>query len=91
MGFPIAVIEAKNWDKPLTEGVAQAKNCAGKMALRFAYATNGMGICGIDMETGKEGELPSYLAGIPLHCDGYGRQNSEVVFTLGAVAMPHCF
>ena len=46
--------------KQLTEGVAQAKNYAGKMAVRFTYATNGQGIYGIDMETGKEGELPRY-------------------------------
>jgi type I restriction enzyme, R subunit len=56
----LAVIEAKAWDQELTEGVAQAKNYAGKMAVRFAYATNGQGIYGIDMETGKEGELPLY-------------------------------
>src|SRR5204862_1349024 len=37
----LAVIEAKAWDKPLTEGVAQAKEYAGKMEVRFAYATNG--------------------------------------------------
>ena len=46
--------------KPLTEGVAQAKNYAGKLAIRFTYATNGQGIYGIDMETGTEGELPRY-------------------------------
>ena len=56
----LAVTEAKAWDKPLTEGVAQAKDYAAKMAVRFAYATNGQGIYGIDMQTGKEGERPSY-------------------------------
>ena len=56
----LAVIEVKAWDEPLTEGVAQAKNYAGKLAIRFAYATNGQGIYGIDMETGKEGEVPHY-------------------------------
>jgi type I restriction enzyme R subunit len=56
----LAVDEAKAWDKPLTEGVGQAKDYAAKMAVRFAYATNGRGIYGIDMETGKEGELPRY-------------------------------
>jgi hypothetical protein len=30
----LAVIEAKAWDKPLTEGVAQAKNYAEKLAIR---------------------------------------------------------
>jgi type I restriction enzyme R subunit len=56
----LAVIEAKAWDEELTEGVGQAKDYAGKMAVRFAYASNGQGIYGIDMETGKEGELPRY-------------------------------
>ncbi len=56
----LAVIEAKAWNEELTEGVAQAKNYAGKLAIRHAYATNGQGIYGIDMETGKEGETPRY-------------------------------
>jgi len=37
----LAVVEAKAWDEALTEGVAQAKNYAGKLAVRFAYSTNG--------------------------------------------------
>jgi type I restriction enzyme R subunit len=53
----LAVVEAKAWDEELTEGVAQAKNYAGKLAIRYTYSTNGQGIYGIDMETGKEGEL----------------------------------
>jgi type I restriction enzyme R subunit len=56
----LAVIEAKAWDKALTEGVGQAKDYAGKLAVRFAYASNGQGIYGIDMESGSEGELPAY-------------------------------
>ena len=56
----LAVDEAKAWDKPLTEGVGQAKDYAGKMAVRFAYATNGQGIYAIDMETGKECEIAAY-------------------------------
>jgi type I restriction enzyme, R subunit len=56
----LAVDEAKAWDKPLTEGVGQAKDYAGKMAVRFAYATNGQGIYAMDMQTGKEGEITSY-------------------------------
>ena len=56
----LAVVEAKAWDKELTEGVGQAKDYSGKMAVRFAYATNGQGIYGIDMETGREGELVNY-------------------------------
>ncbi len=56
----LAVIEAKAWDKPLTEGVAQAKDYATKIAVRFTYATNGQGIYGIDMHTGKEGDQLRY-------------------------------
>src|SRR5476651_1069064 len=56
----LAVIEAKAWDKALTEGLAQAKNYAAKMAIRYTYCTNGQAIYGVDMETGKESELPVY-------------------------------
>ena len=56
----LAVNEAKAFEKVLTEGVAQAKDYATKMALRWAYATNGQGIYGIDMQTGKEGEESRY-------------------------------
>ena len=47
----LAVIEAKAWNAALTEGVAQAKNYAGKLAVRFTYATNGQGIYAIDMQS----------------------------------------
>lgn len=56
----LAVIEAKAWDEALTEGVAQAKNYAGKLAIRFAYATNGQGVYEIDMQGGNEGERAGY-------------------------------
>src|SRR5438094_3379566 len=56
----LAVIEAKPWDEALTEGVAQAKNYAGKLAIRFTYASNGQGIYGIDMKEGTEGDVPRY-------------------------------
>jgi type I restriction enzyme, R subunit len=56
----LAVIEAKAWNELPTEGVGQAKDYAAKMEIRFAYATNGQAIYGIDMETGQEGEAPRY-------------------------------
>jgi type I restriction enzyme R subunit len=56
----LGVIEAKAWDKPLTAGVGQAKDYSTKMAVRFAYSTNGKGIYAIDMQTGKEGEINNY-------------------------------
>ncbi len=54
------IIEAKEWHLGLTEGVAQAKNYAEKMAIRYTYASNGQGVYGIDMVTGKEGEKPGF-------------------------------
>ncbi len=56
----LAVIEAKAWDKPHTEGVGQAKRYAAKLAVRFTYATNGQAIYGIDMATGAEGDVAAY-------------------------------
>ena len=56
----LAVIEAKALDRALTEGVGQAKDYAGKLAVRFAYASNGRGLYAIDMQTGREGALAAY-------------------------------
>jgi type I restriction enzyme R subunit len=56
----LAVIEAKAWDRPLTEGVAQAKDYAAKLKLRFTYATNGQGVYAIDMQTGVESEIAGF-------------------------------
>lgn len=56
----LAVVEAKAWNKPYTEGVGQAKGYAKRLSVRFAYATNGQAIYGIDMETGAEGDAPRY-------------------------------
>ena len=50
----LGVVEAKADTEALTEGVGQAKNYAGKLAVRFTYATNGTGIYGIDLTTGLE-------------------------------------
>src|ERR1700691_5862871 len=40
----LAVIEANPWGGSLTEGVAQAKNYAGMLAIRYTYSTNGQSI-----------------------------------------------
>lgn len=64
-GIKLAVIEAKAFDLPLTEGLAQAKNYANKLQLRFAYATNGRGFYRVDMHTGAEGELAGLMDGFP--------------------------
>src|ERR1035441_9498747 len=36
----LAAIEAKAWDQPLTQGLAQAKDYATKLAIRYAYKSN---------------------------------------------------
>jgi type I restriction enzyme R subunit len=56
----LAVIEAKAWDKPYTEGVGQAKSYAAKLAVRYTYSSNGQAIYGIDMATGAEGDVICY-------------------------------
>lgn len=72
----LAVIEAKAWGKQLTEGVGQAKNYAGKLSVRFAYATNGQGIYGIDMDTGVGGALAKYPTPYELWVLAFARQNA---------------
>ncbi|ACX95469.1 EcoAI/FtnUII family type I restriction enzme subunit R [Halothiobacillus neapolitanus] len=71
----LAVVEAKAWNKPLTEGVGQAKDYSGKLAIRFAYATNGQGIYGIDMESGVEAELANYPSPDELWARTFASQN----------------
>ncbi|MBN8728710.1 MAG: DEAD/DEAH box helicase family protein [Xanthomonadales bacterium] len=56
-GQKLAVIEAKRAGLGHTEGVGQAKDYAARLKTRFAYATNGIGWYGIDMHTGREGDL----------------------------------
>jgi len=53
----LAVVEAKSEDKPLTEGLGQAKQYAEKLGVRFAYSTNGLGFYEVDMQTGAEGPV----------------------------------
>jgi type I restriction enzyme R subunit len=55
----LAVVEAKSEDKPLTEGLGQAKQYAEKLGVRFAYSTNGLGFYEVDMATGVEGPVPA--------------------------------
>jgi type I restriction enzyme R subunit len=56
----LAVVEAKKWAAPHTEGVAQAKNYCGKLKARFGYSTNGQKIYAMDMQTGWEGDVDAY-------------------------------
>lgn len=54
------VVEAKRLSAAYTEGLAQAKQYAGKIGARFTYATNGLRIYGVDMQSGAEGEVDVY-------------------------------
>ncbi|MBU3666826.1 MAG: DEAD/DEAH box helicase [Chthoniobacterales bacterium] len=56
----LGIVEAKADTEELTEGVGQAKDYAGKLEVRFTYATNGRGIYAIDIETGEEREITGY-------------------------------
>ena len=56
-GRKLAVLEAKAEDKPLTEGLAQAKQYAEKLGVRFAYCTNGLGYYEVDMHTAVENQV----------------------------------
>ena len=56
----LAVVEAKAWDEPVSKGVAQAKDYAGRLSIRCAYSTNGQGIYGVDMQNGWEGDLTKF-------------------------------
>ena len=50
----IGVIEAKAEGMAPSEGLAQAKAYADKLAIEYTYATNGHEICEVNMRTGKE-------------------------------------
>lgn len=56
----LAVVEAKKSSRSYTDGVAQAKQYAELLNIRFTYATNGTEIYQIDMETGKEQQVNAY-------------------------------
>lgn len=56
-GHKLATLEAKKASISHRNGVGQAKDYAQRLKARFAYASNGLKWYGIDMVTGKEGEL----------------------------------
>lgn len=56
----LGIVEAKKSTKSYTEGIAQAKDYAERLKVRFTYATNGLKIYQIDMDTGEEKEVDKY-------------------------------
>jgi len=71
----LAVIEAKAFGEPLTEGLAQAKDYSGKLAIRYAYSTNGQGVYCADMTTGKEGVIARYPSPHELWSRTFAQEN----------------
>lgn len=61
-GRKLAAVEAKKESLSYTEGVAQAKDYTKRLQCRMGYATNGHDIYQIDMLTGKEGLVDSFLS-----------------------------
>lgn len=59
-GKRLAVIEAKKWDLPHSEGVSQAIRDAKKLGLPIAFATNGQMIRQINLLTGKEEDITKF-------------------------------
>ncbi|MFZ3200921.1 MAG: DEAD/DEAH box helicase family protein [Candidatus Acidiferrales bacterium] len=72
----LAVVEAKAWGESLTEGLGQAKHYADKLAIRYAYSTNGQGIYGVDMETAKEGTIACYPSPEELWKKTFAKENA---------------
>lgn len=72
----LAVVEAKAWDKPCAEGVAQAKSYAHKLAVRFAFATNGQSIYRIDMAAGDEGDIATFPSPDELWAQTYAQAHA---------------
>ena len=56
----LAVVEAKSDEQVVGEGVGQAKDYATKLKLDTAYATNGLEIYHIDMDSAEEGPTGNY-------------------------------
>lgn len=58
------MVEAKADYKLPGDGLQQAKDYAEILGVKFAYATNGLGIIEYDYFTGQERELDSLLPSI---------------------------
>ncbi|HRB97381.1 MAG TPA: DEAD/DEAH box helicase family protein [Nitrosomonas sp.] len=71
----LATIEAKSDEQEVGEGVAQAKQYAGKLNLETTYSTNGKEIYSICMKTGAEGLVADYLSPDELWNKTFAEQN----------------
>jgi type I restriction enzyme R subunit len=58
--IPIAVIEAKKELKHPADGIAQAKENAEKLGVKFAFSTNGKGIEEFDFSTNQQNSIEHF-------------------------------
>ncbi|MEB3168039.1 MAG: hypothetical protein VKK97_04825 [Synechococcaceae cyanobacterium] len=73
----LAVVEeAKPDTAPPTEGVAQTKDHAGKLQLRFTYASNGLGVYAVDTASGEEGSLDAFPSPEELWARTFAEENA---------------
>jgi type I restriction enzyme R subunit len=79
--FPLAVIEAKASYKAASDGLQQAKDYAGLLDLKFAYATNGPDIIEFDYFAGIEKTRPDYPSPAELwqrYCAGSNINDQQI-------------
>jgi len=74
-GVKLAVVEAKSDELSYAEGVAQAKDYAKMLGIRFAYATNGNEIWEMDFYEHEQGFVESYPSPDELWQRTYGQAN----------------
>lgn len=77
--YPIAIIEAKDNNKPLGGGMQQAVEYAKMLDVKFAYSSNGDGFLEHDFITGTERQLP--LDGFPSYEDLKQRLSKTISHT----------
>ncbi len=56
----LGVVEAKKRGLYYTDGLGQAKDYAERLKIRYAYATNGLKIYGVDMDEATEGDVSKF-------------------------------
>lgn len=74
----IGIVEAKKRDSHYTEGVAQAKDYAGRLQVRFTFSTNGVKIYEIDMDEGQERDIITFPSPDELWTMAYGAYQHEM-------------
>lgn len=84
--YPIAIVEAKDYNHTSSDGLQQAMEYADILDLQFAYSTNGAEFVEHDMVTGVERHIPMNEFPTPLElrerlraAKNYTEQEEEVV------------